>query len=55
MTRTNKQIYTDFRVTHTTLEDKIAFEQALAIALKKQGYAGRVEFIREKIRELIKG
>jgi hypothetical protein len=49
-----KQIYTEFRITHKTQEDKEEYEQKLNEALKQNGYSGKVDWIKEKYRELIK-
>lgn len=48
------RIYTEFRISHKTLEDKKQYEQKLDDALKKAGYKSRSEWINEKYRELIK-
>jgi metal-responsive CopG/Arc/MetJ family transcriptional regulator len=48
------RIYTEFRISHKTLEDKKQYEQKLDDALKNAGYKSRSEWINEKYRELIK-
>jgi|GEM_PF-6857343 len=48
-----KQLYTEFRITHTTQEDKEKFEQKLNEALKQKNYSGKIEWLKEKYRELI--
>lgn len=48
-----KQIYTEFRITHKNTEDKENFEKKLNEALKESGYGSKVEWIKEKYRELI--
>lgn len=45
--------YTEIRFTHRSLEENRAYEDKLDGALQSAGYANRVEFIREKFRELI--
>lgn len=55
MAERKKIYYTETRITHKSLEDKIEYENKLNEALKKQGYKGRVEYIAEKYRELLKG
>lgn len=49
-----KSKYTEIRILHKTVEEKKEYESKLNEALKKNGYSGRTEFIREKIRELIR-
>ena len=49
-----KQIYTEIRISHKTKEDKSEYENLLDLNLMIKGYANRTEFIREKIRELVK-
>ena len=48
-----KAIYTELRIYHKTLEEKIEYEKALDEALKNKGYGNRIEFVKEKIRELV--
>lgn len=48
-----KQIVTEIRITHKSLEDKTEYEKKLDEALKENGYSNRIEFIKEKIRELV--
>jgi len=48
------RIYTEFRISHKTIEEKEEYERKLGEALKKAGYRNKIEFINEKIRELIK-
>lgn len=55
MAERKKLYYTETRITHKSLEDKIEYETNLSEALKKNGYKGRVEYMAEKYRELIKG
>ena len=46
--------YTEFRITHKSKEAKAEYEANLDKALHQEGYSNRSEFIREKIRALIK-
>lgn len=50
-----KPVYTEIRISHKTKEDKSNYEDIFDLNLMIKGYANRAEFIREKIRELIKG
>ena len=45
--------YTEIRIKHKSKEDKADYEAKLDLNLMIKGYANRVEFIREKIRELV--
>ena len=45
--------YTEIRISHKNEEDKQEYERKLDEALKSLGYRTRIEFITEKIRELI--
>jgi len=47
-----KQIYTELRISHKSKEEKSEYEAKLDLNLIIKGYANRIEFIREKIREL---
>jgi len=49
------KIYTEIRISHKTEEDKEEYERKLYQALKSAGYNNRNEFIKECIRNLIKG
>lgn len=48
-----KPIYTEIRIKHNTQEDKANFEKCLDEALKEKGYSNRIEWVKEKYRELI--
>ena len=48
------KIYTEIRLPHKSIEEKKEYENKLDEAVKKNGYSSRVEFIREKIRELVR-
>jgi hypothetical protein len=50
-----KIIYTETRIIHKTLEDKIEFESKLNEALKNNGYSSRVDYLRDKYRQLMEG
>ena len=45
--------YTEIRIIHKSKEEKKEFEDKLKIALAKNGYKDRNDFIREKLRELL--
>lgn len=47
------RLFTEIRITHKTMEEKEQYEQKFDEALKENGYSNRVEFLKEKIRELI--
>lgn len=49
------KFYTEFRIPHKTVEEKQKFENKLDEVLTYQGYKSRIEWIREKYRELMKG
>ena len=47
------RIYTEFRISHKTLEEKQEYEKKLDEALNAAGYKNRNEWLNEKYRELI--
>ena len=49
-----RKIYTELRIPHKSKKDKLEFETKLNKLLRKQGYSSRIEWVREKYRELIK-
>ena len=53
MAERKKIYYTETRVNHKTLEDKIEYENKLNEALLKAGYKDRTEFVRGKFRKLL--
>jgi len=48
------KIYTELRIPHKNQKEKLKFELKLNQVLKEQCYNSRIEWIREKYRELIK-
>lgn len=48
------KIYTEIRLPHKSIEEKKEYENKLDEAIKQNGYSSRAEFVREKIRELIR-
>ncbi|MCB2294515.1 hypothetical protein LGK95_13455 [Clostridium algoriphilum] len=48
------KIYTELRIPHKSQKEKLKFELKLNKVLKEQCYNSRIEWIREKYRELIK-
>jgi len=46
--------YTEVRIKHNSVKDKIEYEKKLAEALKREGYKNRVEYFKECIRNLSK-
>jgi len=46
--------YTEIRISHKCKEEKIEYESILDEVLKANGYTNRTEFVRDKIREMIK-
>jgi len=46
--------YTEIRIIHKSKEDKIDYELKLAKALLKAGYSNRTEYVKEKLRDLMK-
>ena len=49
-----RKIYTELRIPHKSKKDKIEFETKLNKLLREQGYNSRIEWVREKYRELVK-
>ena len=49
-----EKIYTELRILHKSRKDKLDFETKLNNVLREQGYNSRIEWVREKYRELIK-
>ena len=49
-----EKIYTELRIPHKCKKDKLKFEFKLNKKLSEQGYSSRIEWVREKYRELIK-
>jgi len=48
------KIYTELRIPHKNKKDKLDFETKLNKLLREHGYNNRIEWVREKYRELIK-
>ena len=49
-----EKIYTELRIPHKSQKEKLEFELKLNEVLREQCYNSRIEWIREKYRELIK-
>lgn len=49
-----KQIYSEFRITHKTKDEKEDFDIKLQNSLKLHGYKTKAEWIKDKYRELLK-
>ena len=54
MAERKKAIYTEIRIYHSTVEEKEEYEKKLDEALKKNNFKTRLEFVKEKVRELIR-
>jgi len=48
------KIYTEIRIPHKSKKEKLKFETKLNEMLRQQCYNSRIEWVREKYRELIK-
>ena len=46
--------YTEIRIIHKSKEDKKEYELKLVKALVKANYSNRTEFVKEKLRDLMK-
>lgn len=49
------RFYTEIRISHKTIEEKKEYEEKLNQAIVNKGYKDKNEFVREKIRNLVKG
>ena len=47
--------YTEIRIIHKNKEDKETYEIKLKESLVKAGYSNRTEYVKEKLRDLMKG
>ena len=45
--------YTEVRIKHNSVKDKIEYEKKLAEALKREGYKNRNEFFRDCVRKIV--
>ena len=48
------RIYTEIRISHKSEKDKKDFEEKLDVQLAAKCYKNRSEFVKEKIRDLVK-